>query len=154
MATLLIDHDVAFSRDWFGGLVADGRRTDSEITTEAWNTLKTAVTANGSVFVRAFLNHHRRHPCTKSGCHDLNGLIVIPNHEFRARNALVAADKLRSLRLGRSPLTWDDVHEYNLYAKYHADGTVDLKRFPLCRYRNDEMPEWYSTLRQVGGGKA
>lgn len=47
-------------------------------------------------------------------------------------------------------LTPDDVSEHNLYAKYHADGNVEVKRFPRCRYRDaDDMPPWYPALKVV-----
>lgn len=149
----LIDHDVAFARAWFGGIVADGRLSDDEVTAEAWETLRTVVTANGGDFVRALLRHQRTHPCTKTYCHDMNGLIVIPNHEFRAKNAVEAVRKRNGLRAGRQQLSFDDVSDYNLYAKYHTDGTVEVKRFPICQYREPaeaEIPSWYTALRVVG----
>jgi|HubBroStandDraft_5_1064220.scaffolds.fasta_scaffold21043_6 hypothetical protein len=149
----LIDHDVAFARTWFGGVVADGRLSDAEVTARAWDSLQTVVTANGGDFVRAFLNHQRTHPCTKTDCHDMNGLIVIPNHEFRAQNAVNAMEKRTGLRRGRRRLFLDNVSDYNLYAKYHADGTVEMKRFPMCQYREPaeaDMPPWYRALRVVG----
>jgi hypothetical protein len=149
----LIDRDVAFAQEWFGGTVADGRMSDDELTRQAWRDIATVVTANGPDFVRAFLQHRQKHRCTKNNCQDMNGLVVIPNHEFRAKNAVEAVKKRRSLRAGDTPLSVGDVHENNLYVKYHTDGSVELKRFPLCPYRGseDDMPPWYASLAIVGG---
>lgn len=147
----MIDHDVQFARQWFSGRIADGKWKDPEVVRRSWDDALTIVTANGTDFVREILRHQRKHPCTADNCHDMNGLVVIPNHEFKAKNALDAAVRKGGLRAGKTPLTLDDVAEHNLYAKYHADGTVEVKRFPRCRYRDaEDVPPWYSALKVVG----
>jgi hypothetical protein len=54
----------------------------------------------------------------------MNGLVVVPNHQFKAENAIDEVAKKHGLRAGRTELSLDDVHAYNSYAKYHADGTT------------------------------
>jgi hypothetical protein len=152
MPGFLIDHDVDFARKWFPGNVADGKWSDPEVVAKAWDDTSTIVTANGGDLAREVLKYQRTHPCTKSECHDMFGLVVIPNHEFRARNAIEAVAKKRGLRAGLTTLTMDDIHMHNLYAKYHADGSVEVKRFPMCPYRDDgDLPAWFTALKIVGG---
>ncbi len=48
-------------------------------------------------------------------------------------------------------MTLDDVSDHNLYIKYHVDGTTEMRRFPLCPYREDadEKPQWYDAVTAV-----
>jgi hypothetical protein len=150
MPTFLIDADVRFARDWVGGRIASPRWHDRTVVQSAWDDGSTIVTANGSDFVRYMLEHQRSHPCRKDKCHDLAGLIVIPNHEFRAKRAFDAVSK-RGLRAGRALLSLDDISQHNLYVKLHLDGSAEIRRFPLCPYREDadDQPPWYAGVTPI-----
>lgn len=147
---VLIDHDVSHSQKWFGGRVADAV-PDPEVVEEAWDGEDTIVTANGGHFVKYMLAHQRVHTHGLH-CHDMSGLVVIPNKEFRAENAIAAMRKRGGMRLGNIAITMDDVAQYNLYVKIQADGSTTIKRFPLCQYREDipPLPPWYHSLLVVG----
>jgi hypothetical protein len=97
MPIFLIDADIRFAVRWFGGRVADPKLHDRTVVRHAWDEGSTIVTANGSDFVRYMLEHQRTHPCQADHCHDLAGLIVLPNHEFRAKLAFDAVSR-RGLR--------------------------------------------------------
>jgi hypothetical protein len=147
---VLIDHDVSHARKWFGGRVADAV-PDREVVEEAWDGENTIVTANGAHFVKHMLAHQRTHTHGLR-CHDMSGLVVVPNQEFRAENAIAALRKRRGVRFGNTVITMRDVAMYNLYVKIHANGSTTVKRFPLCQYREDipPSPPWYDSLPVVG----
>jgi hypothetical protein len=152
VAGILIDADVPFARDLFGGRLASAKLEDPQVVMLAWKSDLTIVTANGADFTRYFLEHQRRHPCTKNACHDMSGLIVLPNPELKARNAFQAVTRRNGLRAGGEQIDLDAIWYYNLYAKYHVDGSTEVKRFPRCPYREDldEAGEWYEKLPVVG----
>lgn len=84
MPAFMIDHDIQFAVQWLTGRIADGKWKDPEVVRRAWNDVLIIVTANGTDFVREILRHQRTRPCAADNCHDMNGLVVIPNHEFKA----------------------------------------------------------------------
>lgn len=83
------------------------------------------------------LEHQRRHPCQVDKCHDLDGLIVLPNHEFQARLPVEAVGR-RGLRGGKTLLSLNDIADHNLYAKFHFRKTR-------------AMPEWLAVAAIIFG---
>jgi len=103
---------------------------DSEIVKEAWERRLTIVTGNGDDFVReigVFQSQTKR-----KNCHELHGLVVLPNGFENQRRLLQGlADKLR---LGSEVLTWADIAEKNCLVKVKRSGKPEVKRFKRCFY--------------------
>jgi Domain of unknown function (DUF5615) len=112
--------------------------TDTEIVTAAWERQLTIVTGNGDDFVREitrFLDHTKK---TSDGCHEVFGLIVLPNGYERQRRLLQNVEQ--TLRLGKEAITWTDVAQRNCYVRVKRSGGTEVKRFPRCLYcQKNEM---------------
>jgi hypothetical protein len=103
---------------------------DSEIVREAWERQLTIVTGNGDDFVReinAFQGRTKR-----ADCHELYGVIVLPNgYEHQRRLLQGLEDKLR---LGSEKLKWTDVAQKNCFVRVKKSGKPEVKRFKRCFY--------------------
>jgi hypothetical protein len=101
---------------------------DSEILREAWARKLTIVTCNGDHFAREiqkFLAQTKR-----DECHEMYGLLVLPNGYERQKRLLQNIEA--RLRLGKEKLTWADVADRNCCVKVTRLGAAEVRRFPRC----------------------
>jgi hypothetical protein len=104
--------------------------SDAEIVARAWETECTIVTANGPDFEKRIDQFLRK--TQRNDCHDLFGLVVIPNAAAIQDRVLPGlADKLR---FDRKSITWDDVWRRNYLVRVHSTGTVDVRELGRCFY--------------------
>jgi hypothetical protein len=103
---------------------------DSKIVREAWHRRLTIVTCNGDDFVK----HFQKFLCQtkKAECHEMYGLVVLPNGYELQKRAL--RDIETRLKLGREKITWADVADRNCYVRVKRSGGVEIRRFPRCVY--------------------
>jgi hypothetical protein len=90
------------------------------------------VTANGPDFekeIKRFLQKSQR-----KDCHDLYGLVVIPN--AAAAQARVLPGLGRKLRYKGKPIFWEDVWFENYLVSVHSDGSVEVRELGRCFYCN------------------
>jgi hypothetical protein len=102
--------------------------TDAEIVRAAWEHGLTIVTGNGDDFARdihKFLSQTKRNEC-----HEMRGLVVLPNGYERQKRLLQNVE--RTLKLGSEKLTWADVADKNCYVKVKRNGGTEVRRFPRC----------------------
>jgi hypothetical protein len=93
------------------------------------------VTANGVDYEqksRRFLRQTR-----KKDCHDLCGLVVIPNSG--AAQTRVLPGLARRLRFKDKRITWDEVWNENYLVRVHANGIVDVQELGRCFYCQKNM---------------
>ena len=112
--------------------------SDLKITREAWKRKLTIVTGNGEDFVkeiRKFLGQTKR-----AECHELYGLIVLPNGYERQKQVLPGIES--RLLLGREKITWTDIAYRNCYVRVKGGGGVEVKRFPRCLYCQKNELKW------------
>lgn len=109
---------------------------DSEIVRTAWSLELTIVTGNGDDFKREFLKFLSQ--TTRKECHEMRGLVVLPNGFEHQRRFLHGIEK--TLRLGREKLTWADVADLDCYVKLQRSGRATISRFPRCFFckKNEE----------------
>ena len=81
--------------------------TDTEIVKAAWERQLTIVTGNGDDFVREITRFLAQTKKAFDGCHEVFGLIVLPNGYERQRRILQNIEQ--TLRLGKEAITWTDV---------------------------------------------
>lgn len=105
---------------------------DTEIVKAAWERQLTIVTGNGDDFVRAITRFLAQTKKASDGCHEVFGLVVLPNGYERQRRILQNVEK--TLRLGKEALTWTDVAYRNCYVRVKRTGGTEVKRFPRCFY--------------------
>ena len=106
------------------------RARDSEIIREAWERGLTVVTCNGDDFVREINAFQSR--TTRTNCHELSGLVVLPNgYEHQKR---LLQDLQDNLRLGSEILTWADVAQKNCLVRVKKNGKPEVRRFKRCFY--------------------
>lgn len=103
---------------------------DSEIVWEAWERKLTIVTGNGDDFVREINAFQGR--TTRAGCHDMYGLIVLPNGYEHQKRLLQGLDD--KLLLGSASLNWTDVAQKNCLVRVKKNGKPEVKRFRRCFY--------------------
>jgi hypothetical protein len=134
----LLDRDVSKAASLFPakrtrtiaqvGLATDA--SDREIVCKAWDRRLTIVTANGDDFIReitSFLNQTKR-----SDCHDMYGLIILPNGYENQKQLLPGIE--RKLRLGDERLTWADVAKKDCCVRVKKRGNPKVTRFSRCFY--------------------
>ena len=68
----------------------------------------------------------------RADCHELNGLIVLPNGYEHQRRLLHGLEP--KLRLGSERLTWTDVSQKNCNVRVTKRGNPEVKRFQRCFY--------------------
>jgi hypothetical protein len=88
------------------------------------------VTANGVDYEqksRRFLRQTQ-----KKDCHDLFGLVVIPNDGVAQARVLPGLDK--RLRFNGKRITWNDVWQENYLVRVHSTGQVDVEALGRCFY--------------------
>lgn len=111
---------------------------DPEIVKAAWERQLTIVTGNGDDFVRAITRFLAQTKKASDGCHEVFGLVVLPNGYERQRRILQNVEK--TLRLGKEAITWTDVAYRNCYVRVKRTGGTEVKRFPRCFYcQKNEM---------------
>jgi len=104
--------------------------SDQEIVRAAWERECIIVTANGDDFISAI--HEFQKKTKEKECHELNGLVVLPN-EWETQRRLVK-DAEKKLRFGSEKVAWFDVWNRNLCVRVKKDGNCEVKRFPQCLY--------------------
>lgn len=103
---------------------------DAEVVAMAWEMECVIVTANGPDFgreIRRFLQKSQR-----KDCHDLYGLVVIPN--AAATQARVLPGLVRKLRYRDKRISWEDVWLENYLVTVHSDGSVEVRELGRCFY--------------------
>lgn len=104
--------------------------SDTAIVHEAWERECIIVTANGEDFKRAILKFQDL--TQRRNCHELRGLLVLPNGYERQKRLLKSAET--QLRFGDRHLTWTDVRDGNYYVKLNNSNKPTIWRFPRCFY--------------------
>jgi len=125
----LLDRDVSKAVALFPARLAQDAK-DRVIVKKAWDLRAILVTANGDDFVRevrAFLGQTKR-----KDCHDLFGLVVLPN-KFEIQKRTLS-DLAARLRLGGRKITWHDVWTENLCVRVKATGNPEITLLPRCSY--------------------
>jgi hypothetical protein len=90
------------------------------------------VTGNGPDFereIKAFIAQSKK---VADGCHEVFGLVVLPNGYEHQRRIL--QDVESKLKFDGESVTWADVAERNLYVKVNRTGKVHVKKLPRCPY--------------------
>jgi hypothetical protein len=106
--------------------------TDAEIVREAWERQLTIVNGNGDDFVREINGFLAQTKKASDGCHEVFGLVVLPNGYERQRRILQNIEA--TLRPGKEKLTWADVAYRNCYVRVKRTGGTEVKRFRRCIY--------------------
>jgi hypothetical protein len=96
---------------------------DSDVVARAYELSCTIVTANGPDFEAAM--RHFLLKTQRKDCHDLYGLVVIPNQA--ASQARVLPGLAKRLRFSGKSITWDEVWMKNLMVRVRSDGVVDVR---------------------------
>jgi len=95
------------------------------------------VRANGRDFLGAVDLYQKKQMWNE--CHDLYGLLILPNHyESQRRFLPKVTDKLRFE--GR-PITWRHVQISNLAVRLTDDGRVKVTPLARCRYYSELDPK-------------
>jgi hypothetical protein len=68
----------------------------------------------------------------QNDCHDLFGLVILPN-EYEAQRRAIREVKGK-LRLGREKVSWRDVWKNNLCVRLKKLGLPDVSPLARCRY--------------------
>ena len=108
----------------------DSSASDAEVVAAAWDMECIIVTANGQDFekeIKQFLQKTQR-----EDCHDLFGLVVIPN--AAAIQNRVLPGLAGKLRFNGKSITWDDVWRKNYLVRVHSSGNVDVRELGRCFY--------------------
>ena len=113
--------------------------SDEEIVRKAWLHRCTIVTANGDDFVAEICKFQKKQ--MRRVCHELNGLIVVPN-EFEIQKQIIKIAH-KKLRFGGKPIGWPNVWSDNLYVRLRKSGSPIVNRFPRCFYCDKlEVKQW------------
>lgn len=108
------------------------KASDGEIVKAASERKWIIVTANGDHFVAEIKKYLRR--STKLVCHDLAGLVIIPNDYQLQQRALPRLGE--RLHFEGKHITWQDVWELDCCVRVTKDGKARLTRFERCFYCN------------------
>lgn len=104
--------------------------SDEEIVRKAWLHRCTIVTANGDDFVTEICKFQKKQ--MRKLCHELNGLIIVPN-EFEVQRQIIKSAH-KKLRFGGKPIGWPDVWSDNLCVRLTKGRAPIVTRFPRCFY--------------------
>lgn len=103
---------------------------DREIVEVASDRKWIIVTANGDDFIAEIKRYLGQ--STKLRCHDLSGLVVIPNEHALQRLALPRLGERLNFE-GRG-LSWRDVWELDCCVRVTKNGSTKITRFERCFY--------------------
>ncbi len=134
----LFDRDAAKAAKLFpaqrvlmlGDLGLPETASDAMIVRAACDRKCIVVTCNGDDFVKEFNSYLAQ--TKKLECHDMHGLVVLPNG-FEIQRRIVRKVEAR-LRLEGSRISWRDVWEKDCRVKVTRNGAVTTSRFPRCHY--------------------
>lgn len=104
--------------------------SDAEVVAAAWELECILVTANGPDFekeIEQFLQKTQQ-----NDCHDLFGLVVIPNPAAVQNRVLPGLAK--KLRYKGRNIAWQDVWRRNYLVRVHSNGAVDVRELGRCFY--------------------
>jgi hypothetical protein len=104
--------------------------TDAEIVRKASDLGLTIVTANGDDFVKEFEKFLRQAKQTE--CHDMSGLVILPNGYENQRRSLKGIEK--KLRLDGHKISWAVVADKDCWVRVKKEGSPEVDRFPRCFY--------------------
>src|SRR5262249_1920141 len=104
--------------------------TDREIVEIASDRRWIIVTANGDDFIKEIKRYLRQ--TTKLHCHDLFGLVVIPN-EYEIQKRILPRLEER-LVFGGKHLSWKDVWDLDCCVRVTKSRAVQVTRFDRCFY--------------------
>lgn len=134
----LLDRDVSKAVSLFpasrvrtvaqAGLADDA--TDAEIVRKAWELRLTVVTANGDDFLREFREFLSQ--TKRTDCHDMFGLVILPNGYENQRRSLSGIEK--KLRLDGQKINWAVVADKDCWVRVKKEGNPEVDRFPRCFY--------------------
>lgn len=105
--------------------------TDRAIVERACSDKYIVVTCNGDDFVREFERYLSQTKKRKE-CHDMSGLVILPNGYEIQRRVLRGLEK--KLRLDGRKIDWKDVSEKDCCVKVEKNGDVKVTRFKRCFY--------------------
>lgn len=105
--------------------------SDARIVRVAWQKRCILVTANGDDFVHEIENFQKKQ--MRRECHELYGLIVLPN-EFANQKLALSRIKRVAARFGGRDISWPEVWKKNLYVRLKKIGAPEVKRFSRCHY--------------------
>lgn len=88
------------------------------------------VTANGDHFVTEIRRYLRQ--STRVVCHDLSGLVIIPNDHQLQERALPRLEE--RLHLNGNHIAWKDVWELDCCVRVSQNGKAQISRFDRCFY--------------------
>ena len=134
----LLDRDVSKAASLFPArrtrTVADvglpENAKDAAIVERAWELEAIIVTANGDDFLREarkFLRSTKR-----KDCHDLFGLVILPNKYETQKRTLEELGARLSFRNRR--ISWDEVWRQNLCVRVKTTGNPEVTQLPRCFY--------------------
>jgi hypothetical protein len=134
----LIDNDSQAASQYFPGkrvvslsqAKLASSASDAEVVAAAWEMECIIVTANGPDFekeIQRFLQKTQQ-----NDCHDLFGLVVIPNPS--AVQDRVLPGLTRKLRFNGKNITWQNVWRQNYLVRVHSGGAVDVRELGRCFY--------------------
>jgi hypothetical protein len=104
--------------------------SDAAIVTKAWDLERTIVTGNGRDFINLVLRFQKQ--TKKKDCHELYGLIILPNRYEAQKRLMGVAEK--KLRHGDKKITWADVWRKNYCVRVRKSGVPQITAFPKCLY--------------------
>ncbi len=104
--------------------------SDQRIVEAAWEHRCIIVTANGQHFLEQVGRFLRT--TKKKDCHELWGLVVVPN-DFESQKRLLPRAE-RRLRLDGERVTWARVWREDLYVRLRKGGGPEVRRLPRCFY--------------------
>jgi len=133
-----VDRDVAKAASYFPhkrtyttlqmGLAEDA--SDEAIVKLAWDRQLIIVTGNGDDFTTEMLKFQSK--TAKRDCHDLFGLIILPNGFELQKRALAGIEG--KLRFGGKHITWADVWSKNYCVRIPKSGNPRISTLPRCIY--------------------
>jgi hypothetical protein len=106
------------------------KASDREIVEVASDRKWIIVTANGDHFIAEIKRYLRQ--STKFVCHDLSGLVIIPNDYQLQQRALPRLEE--RLHYEGKHITWKDIWELDCCVRVTKDGKAQLTRFERCFY--------------------
>ena len=108
----------------------DASATDREIVEVASDRRWIIVTANGDDFIAEIKRYLRQ--STKLVCHDLSGLIIIPNDYQLQQRVLPRLEE--RLHFEGKHIGWKDVWELDCCVRVTKIGKAQITRFERCFY--------------------
>jgi hypothetical protein len=134
----LLDEDVRAAKSLFpkgrAKTVTDlGLRSDAadrEVVLAAWEGRYIIVTGNADDFIPEIMRFLKK--TKKAECHELFGLVVLPNGYLTQKRILGRA--ANTLRFGGRKLTWADIWRDNYFVRVGKSGSPEVKRFPRCQF--------------------